>query len=373
MEKYFTPEIIVALITGIISLLTFLIKYNIDSKLSRITDERTKWRDSMREVAEKLVKETLPKSDKQNLPVILTELKMRLNSYGKWKNNFLEDSHIWKCISKIETSEQSEDTLKSNIIKLIDYISLLLKFDWERSKLESSMNYLSLTGYIVYIISNALFAYFAFADFQDATIYLVLVLIVVFACIFFMPSYLLSIFKLTELPAYFSNLLLSYGIPIFILVSLIYKSTKNPDKYGLGSLDLPIFLMVVALVLLAVSQIEKFKNITNYKNALKKLDFGSKLMLQKSELKDKKKITKRSLNKKGNKIVMTPEAKQKKNRIKKQGDDNFYKPFRWLKLIFVALGKRIKFCYYRTILPIQKKMELSIQKTDKKMEQLITK
>ena len=54
MEKIFTPEIIVALITGVLSLFTLFIKTNKESKLSRITDERTKWRDEIRNIAKKL-------------------------------------------------------------------------------------------------------------------------------------------------------------------------------------------------------------------------------------------------------------------------------------------------------------------------------
>ena len=38
--------------------------------------------------------------------------------------------------------------------KLIDYLSLLLKHDWERSKSESSVNVLVIIGYSIYIISK---------------------------------------------------------------------------------------------------------------------------------------------------------------------------------------------------------------------------
>lgn len=63
---------------------------------------------------------------------MLVQLKTRINAYGLNSIEVLEDAHIWRQIRKLEAYEKKEyDDLKN---QLILYLSLLLKYDWERSK-----------------------------------------------------------------------------------------------------------------------------------------------------------------------------------------------------------------------------------------------
>lgn len=78
-------------------------------------------------------------------------MKLNLNYYGfiDCKNNegsekldIMQDEHIWKVVYEIEKccKNESDNLEKFEYYKeeLIDYIGLLLKFDWDRSKYETS-------------------------------------------------------------------------------------------------------------------------------------------------------------------------------------------------------------------------------------------
>lgn len=358
MEKFFTPEIIVALITGMLSLFTLFIKTNKESKLSRITDERTKWRDEMRNIAKKLsatnqLNENASESnkEKESLQEILTQLKTRLNSYGNGKDDYLKDSHIWKSISIIEANENNDSNIEYEKSKLIDYLSLLLKYDWERSKSESSVNASIIIGYSIYIISNALFAYFAYKDFTDTTLYLLLIMILMFASLFFMPSLLMSIFKLFNSKGEWSNVFISYGTIIFILAMTLWQLELDSANSNIGTLDLPIFLQIIALFFLGFSHFRELKNNSDYRKAVKNIDLGGK-------------------SKKGMK-----EHKHKKEKAKKSGDNkNNYHPFKCIKLLFVLLFKSIKLLYYifvkKCMLPIKDFEEKGIRFIDRKTREM---
>lgn len=267
MEKYFAPEIIVALITGIISIFTLFLKTNRESKLSRITDERTKWREGIRTIAEKISVGENSHKQEETLSILLTELKVRINPYGRYKNSYLKDSHIWNCISNIENCiEKDKDADKVNVEKkkLINYLSLLLKYDWERSKKESSLNLPVIIGYSLYVVSNVLFAYFAYTEFTDATLYWLIVLILVFAVYFFLPSVLMSLFKLINSDIDFSSVIVAYGTALFVLIGLIIKCNLNTSEIQLGTLNLPILLQIIALSFLLFSKLNEAKLNSNY-------------------------------------------------------------------------------------------------------------
>lgn len=116
---------IVGVVTAILSYVTF----RKSVKLKYITKERTKWRSAIRKIVTKL--ELCP-YDKRNQ--ILVSLKTRINAYGIDQNKLNADAHIWKLIDKINICREEEyANLKE---QLIYYLSLLLKYDWERSKSE---------------------------------------------------------------------------------------------------------------------------------------------------------------------------------------------------------------------------------------------
>lgn len=104
--------------------------------LKYITEERQKWREEIRKIAEDIM--TCPR---KQIKKHLTRLKVRINANGKIAllNNdvsFFEDSHIWQLIDKLENSNLSNSNYKKEINNLVNALSLLLKFDWERQKEE---------------------------------------------------------------------------------------------------------------------------------------------------------------------------------------------------------------------------------------------
>lgn len=154
-----------AVIVAIINNIVIIINHNKDSRLAYITAERGKWRKDIRDIADQLL------SDKTcDILAATTKLKMRINSYSqKSENNYpdekdldiLEDQHIWKLIDCIESTISvkkeehvgTDTDLKKIILSLIDCLSLLLKFDWERSKREVTSRRFSVLSMICYVLS----------------------------------------------------------------------------------------------------------------------------------------------------------------------------------------------------------------------------
>ena len=116
------------------------------NKLNMITAKRGEWRNDLKEIAQ-----DIKKAKTDEIEEYLTKLKLNLNYYGfiDCKNNegsekldIMQDEHIWKVVYEIEKccKNESDNLEKFEYYKeeLIDYIGLLLKFDWDRSKYETS-------------------------------------------------------------------------------------------------------------------------------------------------------------------------------------------------------------------------------------------
>lgn len=143
MDKILGSSVIVAMIAFISS----LIMSSKQNRLQYITAERKEWRERIRYIEKRLgtssYKETLQ---------IINELKANINSYGKDEKIILKDSHIWDIIEKIESTNYNMKNLGMDKKKLIDYIVLLLKYDWERSKKETQLNTVKFLSAIMYIL-----------------------------------------------------------------------------------------------------------------------------------------------------------------------------------------------------------------------------
>ena len=141
-----SSAVISAVISGCVAVLNFKRQNN----LQYITGERKVWREEIRTIAQELngasYKETLD---------ALVRLKMRINAFGnKEKDNlYMYDAHIWKVIAEIEEKKCSKKLLRLKQKQLIEYLALLLKFDWERSKKEVQGNIRSIIGWGLCIMS----------------------------------------------------------------------------------------------------------------------------------------------------------------------------------------------------------------------------
>lgn len=119
-------------IAAVISLLTNVYTSRRTANLKYITEERQKWREEIRKIAEDIV--DCPRDE---IKKHLTKLKVRINANGKFKkDSYYEDSHIWKLIHDIEDSNICNECLEDKKEILINSLSLLLKYDWERQKRE---------------------------------------------------------------------------------------------------------------------------------------------------------------------------------------------------------------------------------------------
>ena len=116
-------------VATIIGVIVSYFTFHKTSKLSYITQERKEWRADIRKIVDEL--EVCPFSKKKR---VLTKLKTRINTYGKLKEDVGKDSHIWKQIEIIENCRAKEYEKQKD--KLILFLSLLLKDDWERAKKE---------------------------------------------------------------------------------------------------------------------------------------------------------------------------------------------------------------------------------------------
>ena len=135
----------IILTSGIITTIISCIMFSEKKQLKYITKERKEWRDTLRRLAEELKTANLKETKK-----ILTKLKVRINTYGydccSSEKNVFEDAHIWELISDIEKLSSENKAKDNNIVlkkyqeKMVDYISLLLKDDWERSKTETKIS-----------------------------------------------------------------------------------------------------------------------------------------------------------------------------------------------------------------------------------------
>ena len=181
-------ELITTIITGIFSVVVLIFQTNRKGKLRYITGERSEWRDQLRRICyeRKQIEHQKKEEQKDRLDEVLVDLKTRLNAYGKdRKTDYLWDGHIWNVIRSIE--EASEVNVKE-VDRLIDYISLLLKYDWERAKQEARINSKILLSSIVFVISNLLFVYFFFERFPDSGLAEILLILLIFSLIYFAPS-----------------------------------------------------------------------------------------------------------------------------------------------------------------------------------------
>lgn len=171
LKTVLTSSVIAAIITGLLSLITNFSNQKNDSKIKYVTEERKNWRQEIRIICDELNNA----NSKEDVQRQLIKLKVKINAFGNtdiydscYKKSFnsekLEnrkeliqltqfyknDGHIWKQIHKIEKEDVIE---KNDITTLIEYLSYLLKYDWERSKSEVLFNTQVLYSRFIFILS----------------------------------------------------------------------------------------------------------------------------------------------------------------------------------------------------------------------------
>lgn len=150
-----SSELIGVIVGALIAGFFALVQAFKNNNLQYVTKERSQWRDKIR----KLMKD-IDKSDYENIHYVLTDLKGNINAYGMHPSgsypedcmlDYQKDEHIRKIIDKIENC-QSSDEYKVLRKRLVEYLALLLKFEWERHKLEVKGNNYILKSIGVFLI-----------------------------------------------------------------------------------------------------------------------------------------------------------------------------------------------------------------------------
>ena len=154
LESGVLAEIVTGVLAAIITSAITIATFRKQNKLQYITAERKAWREEIRDIAKKI-----KKSNERNIATVLVDLKVRINAYGlaSSNNDHEKDKHIWEVIESIEkvqweklTFEQKQiekEELEKNKNLLINYLSILLKQDWERAKREVNGDWLNLISY----------------------------------------------------------------------------------------------------------------------------------------------------------------------------------------------------------------------------------
>lgn len=148
----FSSTLLATIITSVFNLLTNKRKESIEN----IIKERKTWRDELRMISLSISKST----DIKELQIAISELKVRINAYGISYNSIFSDAHIWEQIFIVESMESLSPEEFDNIKRLfVNQISCLLKYDWERSKVEIKGNIQTKVVIVSLIISFLLYSF----------------------------------------------------------------------------------------------------------------------------------------------------------------------------------------------------------------------
>ncbi len=135
ISLFIGPAIVAAFISGFFS----LILSRRSERLKNITAERSKWREKIRQVAG-----DIQVGDTGKLKMALNALKLHINAYGiddsiegvvRFEARYImADTHIWVLLYRIEKALNEQRRVDDECELLRKYLSLLLKYDWERAK-----------------------------------------------------------------------------------------------------------------------------------------------------------------------------------------------------------------------------------------------
>lgn len=148
-------------LAGIISTVVSYIVNQKNNNLKYITEDRRKWREEIKGIVDELEETKKYKSRK-----VIEKLKVRINPYGQIDGNILHDAHIWDKLYEMENAGSNSRYMECKE-QLIIYLSLLLKFDWEKSKKEVLVNLSKLGLILTIIIGLAYIIYIHFFEYGN--------------------------------------------------------------------------------------------------------------------------------------------------------------------------------------------------------------
>lgn len=253
-------------IAAVISLLANVYNSRRTGKLKYITEERQKWREDIREIAENITK-----CSQFNIGVQLTRLKMRINANGvetiideKKGNNkkragkYLNDAHIWKLIDELE-NPKCIDKFEDNKKKLFLYLSALLKYDWERAKQEVKGSELDSLQIVFSVLSSGIFLWLLYTNEKD----FISMQSVSAIALLLIPCVLIPIYK--QIPLILKNSLLAvwaiFLIVTIVMVLKIYTGVGNIIEKLLKEMNADTLTFICIILVLFISLIITVLNL----------------------------------------------------------------------------------------------------------------
>ena len=223
----------------------------------------------------------------QNSPTILllSQLLYNVNLMTLALDYYYKDGHIWELIQKIEEKPLDRKDLQNRQNRMIEYLSLLLKSDWERSKQEVHGNMykgLYLTCFATTGVLSGIFLFVGScpADFLSklAGYVLIVFLVVVLSCILLdeNTNVIYSVFKnsnsgpikaFAQYCAIYSIIIIVLNIIFGILISTLTKDF-NFNNLQKGSL---MFIFMFGTISLYFSKTTIVENNLNYVRTVKNL------------------------------------------------------------------------------------------------------
>lgn len=308
-ELILTSTVIATIVSGLFALYQ---NYR-SNKLSKITDERKVWRDDIRKIAENIIANT----DETILENEITRLKVKINAYGnstfydektleidatkttllmkrKIKHHkkkqemlqtryYINDSHIWKQIHLLENNNYNEQDKR----KLVDYLSFLLKYDWERAKSEILIDKQMIYSRCVFAISYSLVLLLNFFYLKQKTDDFILSAIMygILYAFFMICSSLPKYDIVPELSCNIKEIRIFGYLPVGIVLAIILIiSFFDILKISFGVSNFPDFalyilpytLLLISLLINVESIAKKAVRDNKYRDLIRQYDNDSK-------------------------------------------------------------------------------------------------
>ena len=244
---------------GLGAVLSAILVFTNNSKrnqLDYITKERSEWRKDIQ-----IILDDLGKVGKR--VEAIQRLKSRINPYGKNEtvdngdDFYLHEGHIWSLINTIDISNTNQ------IEKLSDYVRLLWKYDWERSKREIKFDIFNSFIYFILVIgsiSNSLLILFKFDDFVLKSI-LCIASVIMIISIFYFGDFAKKIKYWTRNEiVYLILLVTSMGLSILFMLYWIIPTNTDIVDMVIPTLLIctPIIGIELNIILKANSDEEKY-------------------------------------------------------------------------------------------------------------------
>lgn len=259
---------IITLISGagigaVLSAFLVFINNSKKNKLDFITKERSEWRKDIQ-----IILDDLGKVGKR--AEAIQRLKSRINPYGKSKtvdngdDFYLHEGHIWSLINTIDITNTTQ------IEELSDYVRLLWKYDWERSKREIKFDIFNSFIYLILVIgsiSNSLLILFKIEDFWWK-FFLFIVYVVMIISIFYFRDFAKKV-KKWNVRELLYIVLLCASIYTSICAILFWIILTDTDEWNIF---IASFLILTPILGIEMNLLLKNSDEKKYINALKKND-----------------------------------------------------------------------------------------------------